>query len=173
MPPSQERRFTAVSLLCPWLVASTNRGVLSSSNIEGGITINFAKLNEVTLSSDKSIASVGPGNTWYDVYIQLQPEDVQVIGGRVAAIGVGGLTLGGGVSFFSGEYGWACDNVYNYQVVTADGQIVDVNYDSEYSDLYWALRGGGNNFGLVTRFDLYTCKFPRARRRPAPCESER
>lgn len=125
------------------------------------------------MSSNKSLAYVGPGNTWYDVYTQLQPEGVQVIGGRVAAIGVGGLTLGGGVSFFSGEYGWACDNVYNYQVVTANGEIIDVNYDSEYSDLYWALRGGGNNFGLVTRFDLYTCKFYHAPRRTSPRGNDR
>ncbi|KXL50774.1 hypothetical protein M433DRAFT_61160 [Acidomyces richmondensis BFW] len=160
-PPSNTA--VAVALLlsrltqCPFAVKSGGHAAFSgASNIEGGITINFAKLNEVTLSSNKSLAYVGPGNTWYDVYTQLQPEGVQVIGGRVAAIGVGGLTLGGGVSFFSGEYGWACDNVYNYQVVTANGEIIDVNYDSEYSDLYWALRGGGNNFGLVTRFDLYT-----------------
>jgi hypothetical protein len=61
----------------------------------------------------------------------------------------------GGISFFSQEYGWACDNVVNYELVLASGLIVDVNVDS-YPDLYWALRGGGNNFGIVTRFDLAT-----------------
>ena len=87
-----------------------------ASNIGGGITINLAKLNGVELSADRTVAKVGPGNTWYDAYTSLEPYNLTVIGGRVAAIGVGGLTLGGGVSFFSGKHGWACDNVYNYQV---------------------------------------------------------
>jgi FAD/FMN-containing dehydrogenase len=81
---------------CPFAVKSGGHAAFAgASNIQGGITINFAKLNEIVLSSDKSITSVGPGNTWFDVYKTLEPENVQVIGGRVAAIGVGGLTLGG------------------------------------------------------------------------------
>ena len=74
---------------------------------------------------------------------------------KVAAIGVGGLTLGGGISFFSNQYGWACDNVASYEVVTASGIIVTASPTS-FSDLYWALRGGGNNFGIVTKFNLNT-----------------
>ena len=81
---------------CPFAVKSGGHAAFAgASNIQGGITINFAKLNEIVLSSDKSMTSVGPGNTWFDVYKTLEPENVQVIGGRVAAIGVGGLTLGG------------------------------------------------------------------------------
>ncbi|KAL3419257.1 FAD binding domain-containing protein [Phlyctema vagabunda] len=124
-----------------------------ASNINGGITFDLAKLNQVTVSANKKQVSLGPGNVWYDVYSTLTPMGLSVIGGRVAAIGVGGLTLGGGISFFSARYGWACDNVNNYQVVFADGTIRDVNYAS-YPDLYFALRGGGNNFGIVTRFDV-------------------
>lgn len=60
----------------------------------------------------------------------------------------------GGISFFSGLYGWACDNVANYQVVTASGKVINAS-ESLNSDLFWALRGGGNNFGVVTRFDAY------------------
>jgi FAD/FMN-containing dehydrogenase len=74
---------------------------------------------------------------------------------KVAAIGVGGLTTGGGISFFSNQYGWACDNVASYEVVTASGIIVTASPQS-YPDLYWALRGGGNNFGIVTKFELVT-----------------
>jgi FAD/FMN-containing dehydrogenase len=66
-----------------------------ASNIAGGITIDFADLNEITVSSDRSTVSIGPGNTWYDVYTTLEPQNLIVIGGRVAGIGVGGLTLGG------------------------------------------------------------------------------
>ncbi|KAJ5296228.1 uncharacterized protein N7443_007121 [Penicillium atrosanguineum] len=122
----------------------------------GGMTIDLANLNEITVRSDRAQTAVGAGNVWYDVYTTLQPMGLTVIGGRVSAIGVGGLTLGGGISFFSGRYGWACDNVNNYEVVLADGSIQEVSFSSPYSDLYWALRGGGNNFGIVTRFDLMT-----------------
>lgn len=66
-----------------------------ASNIAGGITIDFADMNEITVSEDGSIVSIGPGNTWYDVYTTLELQNLTVIGGRVAAIGVGGLTLGG------------------------------------------------------------------------------
>lgn len=81
---------------CPFAVKSGGHAAFAgASNIQGGITVNFAKLNEIALSSNKKIASVGPGNTWYHVYKALEPENLTVIGGRVAAIGVGGLTLGG------------------------------------------------------------------------------
>jgi hypothetical protein len=142
---------------CEFAVKSGGHAAFEgASNIQGGITIDLANLNEITLRSDQAQTAVGAGNTWYDVYTKLQPLGLTVIGGRVSAIGVGGLTLGGGISFFSGRYGWACDNVNNYEVVLADGSIQEVSYSSPYSDLYWALRGGGNNFGIVTRFDLMT-----------------
>jgi FAD/FMN-containing dehydrogenase len=68
---------------------------------------------------------------------------------------VGGLTLGGGISHFANKYGWACDNVESYEVVTASGIIVTASA-TKYPDLYWALRGGGNNFGTVTKFNMRT-----------------
>ncbi|KAL1600894.1 hypothetical protein SLS59_005559 [Nothophoma quercina] len=107
------------------------------------------------LSADKKTVDVQPGNTWHDVYSGLEKDNVGVVGGRVAPIGVGGLTTGGGISFFANELGWACDNVDAYEVVTASGLIVTATPTS-YSDLFWALRGGGNNFGLVTKFKLRT-----------------
>jgi hypothetical protein len=72
---------------------------------------------------------------------------------QMAPVGVPGLVLGGGISFFSNKRGWACDNVASYEVVTASGLIVNATPNS-YPDLYWALRGGGNNFGIVTNFKL-------------------
>lgn len=102
---------------CSFAVKSGGHAAFANaSNIPGGITINLAKLNDIELSADKAYASIGPGNTWYDVYSNLEDYNLTAIGGRVAAIGVGGLTLGGGISFFSGNHGWACDNVYNYEV---------------------------------------------------------
>ncbi|KKA22494.1 FAD binding domain protein [Rasamsonia emersonii CBS 393.64] len=141
---------------CPFAVKSGGHAAFAGgSNIQNGLTIDLSALKSISISPDRKTAQIGAGNVWLDVYSALQPYNLSVIGGRVADIGVGGLTLGGGISFFSQRYGWACDNVNNYEVVLADGRIVDVNYTS-YPDLYWALRGGGNNFGIVTRFDLAT-----------------
>ncbi|KAL4962379.1 uncharacterized protein BDV14DRAFT_178507 [Aspergillus stella-maris] len=74
----------------------------------------------------------------------------------MSGIGVGGLITGGGISYYSNEYGWALDNVESFEVVSAkNGEILKAS-EKENPDLYWALRGGGNNFGLVTRFNLHT-----------------
>lgn len=73
----------------------------------------------------------------------------------MAPVGVPGLILGGGISHFASKLGWACDNVESFELVTASGLAVNVSPRS-YSDLYWALRGGGNNFGIVTNFKLNT-----------------
>jgi FAD/FMN-containing dehydrogenase len=71
----------------------------------------------------------------------------------MSPVGVPGLILGGGISHFSNKLGWACDNVASYELVTASGLAITVSAKT-YSDLYWALRGGGNNFGIVTNFKL-------------------
>ena len=89
------------------------------------------------------------------MYRQLEHKDLTVVGGRIGDVGVGGLTLGGGISFFSNMHGWTCDNVATYEVVTASGDIVTASPSSNI-DLYWALRGGGNNFGLVTKFEIFS-----------------
>ena len=110
-------------------------------------------MNKISLAADKKTASFQPGQKWYDVYKTLEKHNATVIGGRVASVGVGGLTLGGGISYFSSQYGLACDNVLSYEVVTASGVILNVSQTS-FPDLYWALRGGGNNFGIVTQFNV-------------------
>ncbi|KAL2853809.1 hypothetical protein BJY01DRAFT_258701 [Aspergillus pseudoustus] len=127
-----------------------------ASSSQGGITILFRDLSEVSLSKDKSIVSIGPGNRWGQVYKALEPHGLGVIGGRMSDIGVGGLTTGGGISYYSNQYGWALDNVKSFEVVSAiNGEILTAS-ETEHPDLYWALRGGGNNVGLVTKFNLYT-----------------
>ncbi|KAG5979642.1 hypothetical protein E4U55_004925 [Claviceps digitariae] len=149
--------LTARATRCVFAVKSGGHAAfVGASNIDGGLAIDLRALNQVTISADHKQTSVGAGNVWSDVYTKLSPLNLTVIGGRVSDIGVGGLTLGGGISFFSNRHGWACDNVNTYEVVLADGSIRQVGHDSDYSDLYWALRGGGNNFGIVTRFDLAT-----------------
>jgi FAD/FMN-containing dehydrogenase len=73
-------------------------------------------MNAITLNDDRSVVSVGPGNVWVQVYAALEPYGLAAIGGRVSTIGVGGLVTGGGISFYSNLYGWACDNVESFEV---------------------------------------------------------
>lgn len=129
------------------------------ANTDGGILIGLSKLNQIALSKDHSYVSVGPGQRWGDVYSYLEPYGLVALGGRVGIVGVPGLLLGGGISFYSNQYGFAADNVVAYEVVLAQGQIVTATA-TRNSDLFWALKGGGNSFGIVTRFDLNTYVSP-------------
>ncbi|GAM83052.1 hypothetical protein ANO11243_010380 [Dothideomycetidae sp. 11243] len=130
-----------------------------ASSTSTGITVSMENFNQVTLSQDRKTAAVGPGNTWESVYDALDPYNLTVIGGRASDVGVGGLMLGGGISFFSSLYGWACDNVVSYQMVTACGTTVTASA-TQNQDLFYALRGGGNNFGIVTKFNLAVFSLP-------------
>ncbi|KAK3501379.1 hypothetical protein B0T13DRAFT_197721 [Neurospora crassa] len=124
------------------------------SNSDGGVTVDLMYLTTLNVSSDRKTVSIGAGNRWINVSEALDTLGLVVAGGRVADVGVSGLILGGGISFFSGMYGWACDNVRNYEVVLASGIIVNAS-PAENEDLFWALRGGGgSSFGIVTRFDM-------------------
>ncbi|KAI1308545.1 hypothetical protein F5Y03DRAFT_393392 [Xylaria venustula] len=130
-----------------------------AANIEEGVTIDLSQLSNITTSHPgvnvAPTLSVGAGSTWGAVYAHLDKMQLSVSGGRAAGIGVGGLTLGGGISYFGPRFGWTCDSVANLEVVLADGTIVNAN-DHENADLLWALRGGTNNLGIVTRVDLTT-----------------
>ncbi|KAJ4372882.1 hypothetical protein N0V83_003173 [Neocucurbitaria cava] len=121
-----------------------------------GILLSSSNLTAISLSSDKSTVSVGPGNRWRDVYSYLKQSDLAAVGGRVGHVGVPGLLLGGGISFYSSQRGFASDNVVKYQCVLSSGLVVEATATNAYSDLFWALRGGGNSFCIVTRFDLKT-----------------
>ncbi|KAH6605697.1 oxidoreductase [Trichoderma cornu-damae] len=124
-----------------------------AANIDGGVTIDLGRLNTIDVSEDRTTVSIGPGAKWGEVYGKLDGLGLSVAGGRASSVGVGGLTTGGGISYFSPRYGWTCDNVSNFQVVLADGSVVNAN-EKENADLHIALRGGTNNFGIVTRFDF-------------------
>ena len=126
------------------------KGAASTNN---GVLIVLRHLRELSLSNDTSIASLGPGLTWNLVYEFIQPYNRAILGGRYTAVGVSGLLLGGGVSYYSAKYGWAANSVVNFEMVTADSEIINVNATSN-SDLFWALKGGSGNFGIVTRFDV-------------------
>jgi len=130
----------------------------SFANIDGGITIDLTGLHSISTSTDHSVAYVGAGASWLDVYAALDPLNRTVAGGRNGAVGVGGLTLGGGISYFSPQVGFTCDTVVNFEVVLASGQLVNVNATS-HPDLFRALKGGTNNFGVVTRMDFSTVPY--------------
>jgi FAD/FMN-containing dehydrogenase len=92
----------------------------------------------------KGVVHLGPGQSWKDAYVKMADWDVTVVGGRVGFVGVGGFTLGGGLSNLSHEYGLASDNLVDAQVVLADGRI---RWTSTEPDLLFALRGAGFSFG--------------------------
>ncbi|KAH8666957.1 hypothetical protein BX600DRAFT_436329 [Xylariales sp. PMI_506] len=129
-----------------------------ASAINNGLLLDLRYLNQIDFSEDKTIVSVGPGNRWSAVYAEVEKHDLIVVGGRDASVGVGGFLLGGGISFLSRRYGFAMDNVQNFEVVLPNGTVAYANQTS-HSDLYFALRGGRSNFGIVTRFDLKTYPF--------------
>ncbi|KAL4738957.1 FAD-binding domain-containing protein [Aspergillus similis] len=126
-----------------------------AANIQGAVTVDLRSMNSLVLSDDKKTASVGGGSIFSDLYPQLVPHGLTVMGGRVPGIGVGGFTTGGGLNFLSREHGFSCDNIYGYEVVLANGSIIHATASSN-RDLWLALKGGSNNFGIVTRFDLAT-----------------
>ncbi|KAL1634104.1 hypothetical protein SLS58_010802 [Diplodia intermedia] len=128
-----------------------------ASNSVGGVTVDLKRINQVELSDCKTQTRVGTGAIWGDVYRTLEPQELSVIGGRVDDVGVGGLAMGGGVSFLSARHGWALDNILEYEIVLPNTTIVTASEDSN-PDLYFALRGGGNNFGIVTHFTLNTVR---------------
>ncbi|KAI1139195.1 putative FAD-binding oxidoreductase [Hypoxylon sp. FL0543] len=125
------------------------------ANIDNGVLIDMSNFTRLDYDAERSVAVVGAGLTWGDVYTQLQAQGVIAVGGRVLDVGVPGLILGSGLSWFTDLYGLACDNVVNMQVILADGSLVNAN-TKENADLFWALKGGGNNFGIVTEFTLTT-----------------
>ncbi|KAH9048465.1 FAD-binding domain-containing protein [Lactarius hengduanensis] len=127
---------------------STNLGFSSTK----GVQIALARFNDTKVNSDNGTVEVGPGLTWDQVYTTLDSTGVNVIGGRIPGVGVSGLTLGGGYSYKSSQYGLAIDNVASYELVLPNGTITTVT--SQDKDLWFGLRGGLNNFGVVTKFVL-------------------
>ncbi|KAM0749230.1 FAD-binding domain-containing protein [Meredithblackwellia eburnea MCA 4105] len=121
-----------------------------------GVHISFTRMRSVSLSSDKSTCSFGPGNTWDGVYAALDSSGVQVVGGRVSGVGVGGyITGGGGFSWVANSYGLSIDTVSSFQVVLPNGTIATID-SSNPSDLFFGLKGAGNKLGIVTQFTLKT-----------------
>jgi len=133
-------------------VRSGGHSSTGCNNIIRGVTIDLRSMNSTTCDAQANDAKIQPGGRWKDMYADLDAHGVTVVGGRDGGVGVGGFTLGGGILYFSNRMGFACDAIVNFEVVFANGSIVNANRTSN-PDLWSTFKGGSSNFCIVTRFD--------------------
>jgi hypothetical protein len=139
---------------CPFAVKSGGHMPFAgASNIDNGVVLDLSKINDTQLSADRKIVSIGPGSTWQAAANKLDGTGIGIPVGRCPSTAVGGVTLGGGISFFAPKLGFAADNVLNFEIVLASGETVNANATSN-SDLWVALKGSSGNLGIITRFDF-------------------
>ncbi|KAG9120289.1 hypothetical protein FRC07_004281 [Ceratobasidium sp. 392] len=131
---------------------TANPGWAGTSN---GVLISLSHLKTIRFSTDSTSVFVGAGNRWGDVYTETGKRGVTVAGGRISPVGVSGFLLGGGLSYLMHQKGFAANSVLSYEIVLANGTIVNPS-STLYPDLFKALKGGTGNFGIVTQFQLQT-----------------
>jgi FAD/FMN-containing dehydrogenase len=146
-------RYAAASGL-PLAVRGGGHSFAAFGTNDGGLVIDLAGLAGIdVVDKDKHVVRVGGGATWGQVATALQPHNLAISSGDTKSVGVAGLTLTGGMGWMVRKYGLALDQLVAVQVVTAAGDVVRAAAD-ENAELFWAIRGGGGNFGIVTAFDF-------------------
>jgi len=133
-------------------VRGGGHNVAGRATIDGGVMIDLSPMKSVVVDPKERTARAQGGATWADLNPATQAHNLAVTGGVVSATGIGGLTLGGGIGWLMGKHGLALDNLRAVELVTADGHVLQVDKQSA-PDLFWALRGGGGNFGIATSFE--------------------
>jgi FAD/FMN-containing dehydrogenase len=137
----------------PLSVRGGGHNVAGTALCDGGLMIDMSLRRGVRVDPTRRIVRVEGGGTWGDVDHETQPFGLVVPSGIVSNTGVAGFTMGGGFGWTSRKFGYAADNLMSVDIVTADGEL-RVASDKENPDLFWALRGGGGNFGAVTSFEF-------------------
>ena len=132
-------------------VKGGGHNIAGTSIAENGLTLDMSRMRSVAVEPIAMLAHVGPGCLLQDVDQATQKYGLATVLGFVSETGVAGLTLGGGFGYLTRRFGWAADNLEEVEIVTADGEIRTANRKLN-SDLFWAIRGGGGNFGVVSRF---------------------
>ena len=145
-------RFARESGL-PLSVRGGGHNIAGTALCDGGQTIDLSPRKGVRVDPASGRVHVQPGATWADVDRETQPHGLVVPGGIVSTTGVAGFTLGGGFGWVSRRHGFAADNLVAAEIVTADGAVLRTSAE-ENPDLFWAIRGGGGNFGIVTSFEF-------------------
>ena len=118
---------------------------------DGAVMIDLAEMKSASVDPEARVIAAQGGMTWGELNDAAAEHGLAVTGGAVSTTGIGGYTLGGGLGWLMGKHGLAADNLIAVELVSADGEILDVSADS-HPDLFWALRGGGGNFGVATTF---------------------
>ena len=138
----------------PLSVRGGGHGFAGFGTNDGGVVLDLGKLADVTvIDKDRHLVRIGGGATWGQVAAALAPHGLAISSGDTRSVGVGGLTLTGGIGWKVRKYGLALDSVVAAEIVTADGHVVRAGTE-ENPELFWAIRGGGGNFGIVTAFEF-------------------
>jgi len=143
----------ARELAVPLAVRSGGHSIPGLSMIDGGVTIDLSEMRRVQIDPVTRRARVQAGARSRDIMLPAQEHGLALTTGDTATVGIGGLATGGGIGFMARKHGLTIDNLISATVVTADG-VVRTASATEHADLFWAIRGGGGNFGIVTEFEF-------------------